>query len=58
MSPTGRTLTGTDSEDEEYTRMVTEWQRKQADRDHARAEEDAQFVQKQAELQARKASTG
>jgi len=38
--------------------MMMEWQMKQADRDHARAEEDAQFVQKQAELQARKAATG
>jgi len=45
MSPTGRSSTGAESEDEERARMIEEWRGKKADIARARAEEDAQLAQ-------------
>jgi len=45
MSPTGRSSTGAESEDEERARMIEEWREKKADIARARAEEDAQLAQ-------------
>jgi len=45
MSPTGRSSTGAESEDEERARMIEEWRGKKADIARAHAEEDAQLAQ-------------